>query len=252
MVWMFQRFSGPDSYYSHGFIVPFVTAWLIWDNRKKIEKTQDMNSVWGLLLILFALSLHILGTVLYIFSISGLSIFFLVIGLALFFYGKDFLRINFVPFLFLLFMLPLPGAFITKISFPLKMFVAKISVIIVSLIGVPIFREGFNIIIPSGNLVVGNPCSGIRSLIAFMALGFIIPYFSSASPVKKMILFLMSIPVAILSNLIRVPSLVLIAHFWGLEAASSESFLHTASGIISFAIGFVIILNLGRLLEWKK
>jgi exosortase len=193
-----------------------------------------------------------LGTVLYVFSISGFSIFFLVIGLVLHLYGWEFTKINIAPLSFLLFMFPVPSELITRISFPLKMFVAKISTDIISMMSIPIYREGFNIIIPSGSLTVGNPCSGIRSIIAFMAIGYVFAYLSSSTIFRKLLLFSSSIPIAIVTNLIRVPFLILIAHFWGIKAAAPETIWHTGSGIVVFILGMVVIIYLGRLIECRK
>ena len=250
--WMYGRYMSSDSYYSHGFLIPFVTGFFIWQKRKDLREVDIDLSWWGLWVILAAVLIHFLGTILYIFSISGFSIFFLVIGLSLFIFGIQITRIIIFPLMFLLFMFPVPQAFIGAISFPMKMLVAKTGVDIVSLLGVPIFREGFNITIPAGSLLVENPCSGLRSLIAFMALGSVFAYMSDFSFTKKIILFLLSIPIAILSNIVRVPILILISQFWGLEAAAPDSFWHNASGVFVFTIGLCMLYLVGRLLQWEK
>jgi len=157
---------GADSYYSHGFIIPLVTGFLIWQKRSQLRAADVGLSWWGLWVVLAAVLIHILGVTLYVFSISGFSIFFLIIGLSLFVFGKQATRIIIFPLTYLIFMFPVPEAFISAISFPMKMLVAKTGVDIVRLLGVPVFREGFNITIPAGSLLVGNPCSGLRSLIA--------------------------------------------------------------------------------------
>ena len=148
-------------------------------------------------------------------------------------------------------MFPLPMALIGSISFPMKMLVAKAGVEIVTLIGIPIVREGFYVTIPAGSLLVGNPCSGLRSLIAFLALGAIFSYLSNLSIIKKYLLFFLSIPVAILSNVIRTSLLILISHFWGLSAAAPDSFWHGASGVFVFILGVTALFYIGRFLEWK-
>lgn len=243
---------GSDSYYSHGFLIPIISGFLIWQKRKQIEETEFVFSWWGLWFILAAVLIHLLGTILYVFSISGFSIFFLIIGLSLFIFGRNITRIIFFPLIFLIFMFPVPEAFISTISFPMKMLVAKTGVDIVSFLGIPTFREGFNISIPAGNLLVGNPCSGLRSLISFMALGSVFAYIIDFSLTKKIALFLLSIPIAILSNIVRVPILILISHFWGLEAAAPDTFWHTASGVFVFVIGLAMLYMAGRILQWES
>lgn len=251
LIWMYDRYTAVDSYYSHGFFVPIIFVYFIYQQKGYLAKAEQKNNSLGLIVLLFALSLHILGTILYIFSISGFSIFFLVIGVCLFLFGEQKLRIVWFPFLFLLFMFPMPQAMIGLISFPLKIFAAKAGVWVTSLFGIPIYLEGFNITIPTGQLLVGNPCSGLRSLIAFMALGSIFAYMEPISIVKKWILFFISIPVALLSNIVRIPILIIISNYWGLEAAAPDTMIHTASGLFVFVLGFLLIFLVAKVLEWR-
>jgi len=252
LAWMLNRWDGIDSYYSHGFLIPFISAYLIWRKKDELRGKPLGYSSFGLALILFAMVLHILGTVLYVFSLSGFSIFFFIIGAVLFICGKEITRTILFPLILLIFMFPLPLAFLSSITFPLKMLVAKAGVAIVDQLGVPVLRNGFDIIIPGGNLVVGNPCSGLRSLIAFLALGAVLSYLTNISPLKKLIIFLSSIPVAILSNAIRVPMLILISHFYGLDAASPESVWHNITGMLVFVLGLVLLVGVSSLLQWKS
>ena len=249
LIWMYDRYMAADSYYSHGFLVPIVSFYLIYQQKGNLAKVKSQNSVLGLVVLSCALLLHILGTMLYVFSISGFSIFLLVIGLSLFLFGKEKTRIIWFPLLFSIFMFPMPEAVISLISFPLKIFAAKAGVWITSLFGVPIYLEGFNITISTGNLLVGNPCSGLRSLIAFLALGSILAYLEPISIVKKWILFFLSIPIAVVSNIVRIPILILVSNYWGLEAAAPETLVHTGSGLLVFFLGFLLIFSAAKVLE---
>ena len=251
LMWMYDRYIGADSYYSHGFLVPFISLYFIYLQKKNLAQIKPQNSGIGLIVILVALFLHILGTLLYIFSISGFSIFFLIIGLSVFLFGKEISKIIWFPIFFLIFMFPLPEAMISLISFPLKIFAAKAGVWITSLSGIPIYLEGFNILIPAGHLLVGNPCSGLRSLIAFLALGSIFAYLEPVSVLKKWVLFLVSIPIALLSNIVRIPILILVSNYWGLEAAGPDTLVHTGSGILVFVLGFLLIFTAAKALEWR-
>ena len=153
------------------------------------------------------------------------------------------------PLAFLVFMFPLPMAVIGKVAFPLKIFAARAGVWIVNLFGVPVHGEGFNIYIPAGHLLVGNPCSGLRSLIAFMALGAVFAYMTPVSTLKKWFLFFLSIPVALISNIIRVPILILASQNGGLEYAAPDTLVHTGSGLLVFIVGFALIFVAARILE---
>jgi len=251
LMWMYDRYMGADSYYSHGFIVPFISLYFIYLQKENLAQIKPQNSVIGLIILFFALLLHILGTLLYVFSISGFSLFFLIIGLSLFLFGKEISKIIWFPILFMVFMFPLPEAIISLVSFPLKIVAAKAGVWIISILGIPIYLEGFNILIPAGPLLVGNPCSGLRSLIAFLALGSIFAYLEPISTIKKWLLFFISIPIALLSNIVRIPILILVSNYWGLEAAGPDTLVHTGSGVLVFILGFLLIFSAAKALEWR-
>lgn len=252
LVWMYERCISPDSYYSHSFLIPFITGYFIWNKREELLETPVNKSWTGLGALLFGAFVHIVGTVLYVFSVSGFSMLLVVFGAVLFLYGRAVTEKLFFPLLFLAFMIPLPIALINLASFPMKMLVAKTGAEVVSLMGIPVFREGFNITIPAGGLLVGNPCSGLRSLISFLALGAVLAYISDMSRPRKCFLFLLAVPIALLSNMVRVPLLILISHFWGLEYAAPESFWHGASGGFVFILGVLLFIYSGKVLEWKR
>ena len=247
--WMIDRYMGEDSYYSHGPIIPLVSLFLIYQKRDILEKISLQPNFVGLFIFLFALLLHILGTILYIFSISGFSLYFLIIGLALFLLGKEKFKTVAFPIIFLIFMFPLPGAILTMVSFPLKIIAANAGVWTVSLSGIPIHIEGFNIAIPAGQLLVGNPCSGLRSLIAFLALGFLLAYITPLKLHNKFALIVLTIPIALISNIIRVAILISVSHYWGLEAATPDTIVHSGSGVLVFVLGFSLLLLTSKVLK---
>jgi len=98
---------------------------------------------------------------------------------------------------------------------------------------------------------VGNPCSGLRSLISLLALGSVYAYLSDLPNGKQWLLVFLTIPIALLSNIIRVPILILISHYWGLSAAAPDSFWHNASGFLVFVIAITLLFYTTRLLKWK-
>ena len=249
--WMYGRFVSPDSYYSHGFIIPLVSGYFIWKMKDRLKAVVVKRSEWGLALLFIAILLHIAGTVLYIFSLSGLSLFLFITGGTLFLFGEGVFKRILFPLVFLLFMFPLPEAFINLLSFPLKMLVAEIGMDMVKLLGIPILREGFQITIPAGQLIVGNPCSGLRSIIALLALSSIFAHMCSASTSKKAVLFLSALPIAVLSNIVRVSLLILISYFQTIEAAKPDSFWHDATGVLVFVMSITMLFALGRLVKCR-
>jgi exosortase len=248
-LWMYGRFTAEDTYYSHGFLVPFVTGYLIWRKREKLRSLPEDSSGFGFLLVLLGLLIHVCSTLFFVFFPSGFSILLVLFGLALFLRGKEFTKEIFVPLIFLLFMIPAPMDAINKIGFPLKMMVANFATTIVSLAGISVFRTGFFIETARGVLVVDNPCSGLRSLITFLALGFLLAHIIDTARWKKALLFLSTIPIAIFTNILRVTFLVLVSHYYGPDYAVPNSLPHDVSGYVAFAIGGVLLFSLGRVFD---
>jgi exosortase A len=250
--WMYERYVAPDSYYSHGFIIPLISIFFIWKNKAVLRHPETGSGWIGAVLIVIAVFIHILGMVLYIFSLSGFSLFLYIIGSVWFLLGRRvFMKLLF-PLAFLIFMFPVPEDFLTSISLPLKMLVAKFAVFIVGLTGLPVLQEGFQITIPAGQLLVGNPCSGLRSIIAFLAIASMLAHLRRFRIAKSALLLISAIPIAMAANVLRVLFLIFISQFWGLKAAQPESFMHTASGIGLFVVGLFLLFLTGNLLYAKE
>lgn len=236
-IWLSERFSAADTYYSHGFLIPFVTAFLIWLKREEMYEFGKKYNIWGLVLIIFSLFINFLSSVTEVFFISGFSLVFLFFGISLFLYGKEITRAILFPLSFLFFMMPLPLVAINNISFPMKMFATKSAVFILqTALHIPVRNEGFQLFFPNATLVVENPCSGLRSLISLLALGSIFAYLLKTSKTKRILLFLLSIPIALASNLIRVLLLSLGVYIYG--NGISKGFFHDLTGYLVFVIAF--------------
>lgn len=251
-VWLYGRYVAADSYYSHGFLIPLISGFLIWTERKEIRSLAPEYSRMGLWILLIAIFLHIAGTLVHFFFLSGISLFLFILGTILFLFGKGITQKILFPLIFIIFMIPLPLSVISAILFPMKIFVVNVSGEIIRLMGLSIYIEGFNVHFSEGSLLIGNPCSGLRSLIAFMAMGALIGYLKNFSSPKWIFIFLLSIPVAFFSNIMRTISLILVANHWGTQTASPDHWYHDFSGLAAFAIGLTLLLFLGWVLEWKN
>jgi len=247
--WMVSRFSSDESYYSHGFLVPFIILFIIYQNKDSIVENLYQSSTFGFCLIIFSQLINISGKILYIQSLSGISIFIFFFGLSLFLGGWGLSKILFFPLFFLLFMLPMPEAMISSISNPLKEIVTDIGVSFIRTIGVPIFRESFSIFLPNGQLVVGDPCSGLRSIISLLALGLLYLYFSRDDSFWINIFLLFSIiPVAVFTNILRVSFLIFASYRWGTDSVSPDTIMHNISGMLIFLFSLIILHFFKKLL----
>jgi len=246
-VWMWDRWFARDSYYSHGILIPFVTIYLIWQKREELALIEKARSSWGLPLIIAGMMMHVFASLMRVYFISGFSMLIVFIGLILFFYGNAVFRKILFPVMFLIFMIPVPLVIITNISFKMKIFAAKIATIVLNNSGIPAVREGSVIRMQHAQVIVDDVCSGLRSLISLMALGSIFAYWMKSPMTKRSILFLTTIPIAIITNVFRVIFLSSIAEIWGVQYATG--FLHDASGFLVFALAFVLLYMSMRILE---
>jgi exosortase len=240
--WLHYKYSQQDSYYSHGYLIPFVSAFLIYLSKDKLGKLERTSDPLGLGVIILALLVHIVGTMGDINFLSGFSLFLYILGASLYLLGRKVTRQLALPIGFLLFMFPIPDIFINYLGLPTKYLATGVGLKIIDLVGIPYLQEGFRISLPNTTLVVGTPCNGMKSLISFGALGVLFIYFADLRLWKGLLILAAIYPMAVLLNGLRIAILVYIAANYGIEKASPESYLHDLSGLAVFIVGFFALL----------
>ena len=235
-----------DPDYSHGFLVPFLSVYFIWERWDSlIEETPD-PSIWGIGLLslgLFSLVVGFIGAELYV---QRMSLIVVLSGLVLLILGWKHLWLLSLPIGFLIFMIPLPAIVVNTIAFPLQLFAAQTASFCLFSLGIPVLREGNLIMLASTTLEVAEACSGLRSLLSLLALGTVYGYFSQDVMWKRWVLVILSVPIAIVANAARVSGTGILAHYFGAEAA--EGFYHTFEGWLVFIVAFVLLFICGVLL----
>jgi len=144
-------------------------------------------------------------------------------------------------------MVPLPAIIWNKIAFPMQLFGSFLTEKIVTLMGVPIFREGNVLHLAGTSLEVVDACSGLRSLTTLFALSAIFAILSNHKTWHKWVLFFAAAPIAIFANIVRLSATALLATKYGSDVA--HGFLHDFSGIVVFAVGIVLLVVLSNLLK---
>lgn len=238
---------GGNPNYSHGYLIPPVVAYLLWRERARFAHAVDRGYAWGLLLILLGLGGHIVSIRAGVFMTQGYSLVLVLFGLVLFFFGGRAVRAIWFPLGYILFMLPLPPYIVNVLSFRLKFFAARIGSAIAAAAGIPLLRSGMTIHLPAGSLRIADPCSGLRSAIALVALGALFAYFTRGPLWKRAVLFVAAVPLAVFANIVRISVLCGVANVWGIDAALG--FFHDFSGFLLFAIAFVGLVVVRRLLQ---
>ncbi len=232
---------------SHGFLVPFIVIYLIWQKRDSWKKSQIAPSNLGVLFLLFSLLLFFGGVVGGVEFLPRVSLVLAINSLLYFNLGKNVIKHIYFPLFFLFFIVPVPESFVGIVSLPLKMVAAKISTVSLTTIGIPVFREGNMLYFANASLEVADACSGIRSLISYLMLGSLFAYLMHTSLARKLFLVGLTVPFAFLTNLLRVTGTGLLAHFYGNKVA--QGFLHEFSGMVTFLLGLLMIAATFQILQ---
>ncbi len=232
-----------DADYSHGFLVPLLSGYLIWQRRDKLRQIPRHGSNWGLAVVLFAIGLLFLGSLGAELFLARISLLCTICGLIVYFCGGALLRAVAFPMAFLLFAIPIPVVVYNQIVFPLQFIASKFATWALETLNLfPIMREGNVLILPGMSLEVVEACSGIRSLVSLLALAAGFGYLVERSVLVRWILFLAMIPLAIISNGTRVMITAVMANYLGPRAA--EGFMHEFSGWVIFVVATVLFLAL--------
>lgn len=239
-----------DPNYSHGFFVPAFSLFVIWSERGRLRKLPIEPSSSGLLVLalgLVVLTAGILGAELFL---SRFSFLLVIAGLVILTYGWNHMRAVFFPWLFLLFMIPIPTIVFNQITFPLQLLASRAAAHTLPLLGVPVLREGNIIHLPSMALEVAEACSGIRSLMSLATLAIIYGYLMEPRTSIRIILALASIPIAVIANSLRIVGTGLLVQYWDPDQA--EGFFHAFSGWLIFVVSLTLLFLLHRALQWMR
>jgi len=232
----------PD--YSHGFLVPFFAAYLVWEKREVLRGTRvtpSWNGVAVMALGVLVLLLGVYGSELFF---SRISLIILLAGVVLGFGGRLYLKELRFALLVLLLAIPIPDILFNQIAFPLQILASKLASNLLPFFGVPVLREGNVIELPLMKLEVAEACSGIRSLMSLFTLAVFYGYFMEKSIWRRVLLVLASIPIAIAANAVRIVGTGLCVQYWDPDKAMG--FFHEFSGWVVFLVSLVSLYLVHR------
>lgn len=236
-----------DPNYSHGFLVPAVSAWLIWHQRRELSRISAGPNWWGLVVMGSGLLFLLAGQLGHEFFLRRVSLIPVLWGLVLLGWGWPVARRVIFPFAYLLLMIPLPYILYDSVAFPLRLVAASLAGWTLSLLGLPVFVEGNILHLPNTVLNVVDACSGIRSLISLLAAGVLLAYLMLPNRWTKPLVVILVVPVAVFTNAIRVVAAGLLAEYFGQEAL--EGAMHDFVGWLVFIFAFLILAGITWLLS---
>jgi len=228
-----------DPNYGHGFLVPVFAGYALWRERKKWQAVTPQPANFGLVIMLGAVLLLLAGSLGAELFSSRFSMLVLMGGIIVFLAGWKFLRAVLFPLGFLILMIPIPTIIYNQITFPLQLLASRFATFWLQLVNVPVLREGNLIILPNYTLEVVNACSGIRSLMTLITLAIAYGYLVEKSKWKRWLLVLLMVPIAIVSNSIRILGAGFLTYHIGPEMA--KGFFHEFSGWVIFVAAMLLM-----------
>src|SRR5256714_1422043 len=267
-----------DEIYSHGFLIPSVIAFILWHERKSFVDSKSTPATWlgaiGIGTSLCALWAGTAGAELFV---QRASLVLMLASIVVYCFGVRLVRVVAVPLVLLVLSIPIPQIIFNRIAFPLQLFASRCAVAAMSFFSIPVLRQG-NVIelMPLGasepkKLAVVEACSGIRSLMTLVTLAVIYAYFTKPKVAqtsvcdgeetqtkvsavflsftfwRSLILVIAAVPIAILTNALRVSGTGVLAHYYGTRVA--DGFFHTFSGWVIYVAAALLLLGTGWVLD---
>lgn len=228
-----------DEDMGHGFFVPVLAGYVAWQKKDELLSANLKNNYFGLLIMMFAAALSIAGTLGAELFTQRVSFVISVIGAVLYMGGLAAMRILAFPLLLLFFMIPIPAIIYNRITFPLQLIASQVAETALSVMGIPVVRDGNVLELPSQRLSVVEACSGIRSLLSLSFLSLIYGYFFENRVWMRWVLFLATVPIAITANASRVTLTGLLSE---VNVEYSRGIYHSLSGWVVFVVAMVILV----------
>lgn len=220
--------------YSHGPLIPFISLFLIWQKKDKLERVRFEGSWGGFAVVCLGITLFFLGEMSAITIITQYSLVVTLAGMAYTLMGWQALKEIWVAFLFLIFMIPLPAVIFQGLSQELQLISSSFGVALIRLFNISVYLEGNVIDLGNFKLQVVEACSGLRYLFPLMSLAFIGAYFFKEAFWKRAVIFLSSIPITVFMNSFRIGVIGILVDHWG--PAMAAGFLHYFEGWVIFMI----------------
>jgi len=235
--------------YSHGWLIPLISAFLLWQDRDRILASAPGPRWPGVVMVAASLVLFVLGDLATLYVVVHYAFVGCLWGLFVAWLGVGRLRYGWAPLLLLAFMVPLPPFLYNRLSGFLQLISSALGVEFIRLCGISVFLEGNVIDLGSYQLQVVEACNGLRYLFPLMSFGFVCAYLFQAPLWQRLLVFLSTGPITVLMNSFRIGVIGVLVEHWG--TAMAEGFLHDFEGWVIFmacvAILFLEMLVLTRL-----
>ncbi len=241
-----------DEDVGHGFFVPVVAGYIVWQRRDQILAVERRPAWWGLGVMAWGAVQGFLGSLGAELFLQRSAFLITLVGLLLVLGGAQLVRALTFPLLLLPFMIPIPAVIYNQITFPLQLFASRVAEQTLSILGIPVLRDGNVLELASQKLSVAEACSGIRSLLSLSFLSLVYAYFFDKKIWMRWVLLVSTVPIAILANSGRVTITGVLSE---IDTELAHGFFHSLEGWVIFLIALVMLVCLHtaiyRIYAWR-
>ncbi|HEX7360471.1 MAG TPA: exosortase/archaeosortase family protein [Bryobacteraceae bacterium] len=230
----------------YGFFVPIVAAYIAWQRRHLLLASPRQPNGWGLVVVIYAACEALAATIGAELFTQRLAFVIALFGVVLYLGGTRWVKILLFPLLLLLFMIPIPEIIYATLTLKLQMIASSLGEMLITAVGIPVFRTGNVLHLPSQNLDVAEACSGIRSLLALGFLSLVYAYFADKRVWMRWALLIATIPIAIVANGIRVAFSGVLSQ---VNTKYAQGGYHELEGYIVFIVALIALLITHRVLR---
>jgi exosortase len=249
LVWQWDN----DADMSHGYFVPLVSGFVVWQRRDELMALKPRPNWWGLAVVVLGGLMLILATLGAELFIARISFVITLIGAVWLLGGTLIVRNLMFPLLLLFLMIPIPAVIYNQFTFQLQLLASRFADTALTAFSIPVLREGNILELPTQRLDVVEACSGIRSLITLTFLSLVYGYFFEKRKFVRLLLFLSTIPVAIVANGLRITITGVLTQD---HPELAEGFFHAATGLFlamgAFSIMVIFHLLIVRFIKFKE
>lgn len=235
-----------DEDMGHGFFVPLMAGFIVWQRRHTLAALPKKPNGWGLVVVIFAACQALAATLGAELFTARLAFVFAVWGCVLYLGGTRWVRALLFPLLLLFFMIPIPQIIYARLTLSLQMLASQLAEVMIGWMGIPVIRTGNLLELPSQTLNIVDACSGIRSLLSLSFLSLVYAYFTDKRVWMRWALLAATVPIAIGANAIRVALTGLLSE---VNTELAHGLFHEVEGYIVFVVALAALLGTHRLIS---
>ncbi len=231
----------------HGLFAPIIAGYVIWQDRERLLSLK-LNPSWaGLLVVVLGFAAMVAGLRGADFFISRAGFMVALTGVLMTLGGFVLIRALWFPLFLLLFMIRIPTFIYTQITFPLQLLASRVAEMLLTLMGIPVLRDGNILELPSQRLSVVEACSGIRSLMSLSLLSLVYGHFFDSKSWMRWVLFVLSVPIAISVNALRVTGSGVMSE---IDKTLASGAYHSAEGFVMWILALASLIGAHKLINW--